>query len=314
MPELIPGLIWILDFDEDPANRAAAAAALTPYRDSRAAPALRRALEREKDEKNRENIVNALLGCGGFSDEELAVAVEAYARLALTGEGKDKIEDALTLDSDSPLPLKVSVGRVLFDEGHEEAAIQVTEGLAARLVERARALRAPQPALARQILRVIEGSTLRAAEIDLVEGIGEGRADIESITSALEARDELRKGVGVELGDLLKRGGYAAGVAAVLLGDDREWSALLAGDDAKAQLALLACARYLREKLQVELVRGRLGTPNRALAMAAEKYLEVEDSPEARKLILARRPGEARILGDLSALSGDPTDIGWYKE
>jgi hypothetical protein len=70
----------------------------------------------------------------------------------------------------------------------------------------------------------------------------------------------------------------------------------------------------LREKLQVELVRGRLGTPNRALAMAAEKYLEVEDSPEARKLILARRPGEARILGDLSALSGDPTDIGWYKE
>src|SRR4030095_5492457 len=43
MPELAPGLIWIVGYDEDPDNRAAAAAALTKYRDPRAIPALRRA-------------------------------------------------------------------------------------------------------------------------------------------------------------------------------------------------------------------------------------------------------------------------------
>src|SRR5262249_45258510 len=46
-PELTPGLIWVLDYDEDPNNRAVAAEALTQYRDPRAIPGLRRALEKE---------------------------------------------------------------------------------------------------------------------------------------------------------------------------------------------------------------------------------------------------------------------------
>jgi HEAT repeat protein len=53
MPELAPGLIWILDYDGDPDKRAAAANALARYRDPRAIPALRRALEKEKIERWR---------------------------------------------------------------------------------------------------------------------------------------------------------------------------------------------------------------------------------------------------------------------
>jgi HEAT repeat protein len=73
-PELAPGLIWVLDYDEAPYNRAAAAEALTKYRDPRAIPALRRALEKEKGEQNREKIVTALAECGGLSDDEMAAA------------------------------------------------------------------------------------------------------------------------------------------------------------------------------------------------------------------------------------------------
>src|SRR5215813_7121115 len=306
MPELAPGLIWIVNYDEDPDNRAVAAAALTNYRDPRAIPALRRALEREKDEQNREKIVTALAECGGLSDDEMAAAVEAYARTIVDKGGAEKIEAARYNQAlDNPLPLKVSVGRILNDS----ETIQATEGMAVRLLERAKALRATEPAVAREILRVIEVAPLIPVEVNLVERIGEGRADVNSVALALEYRDAIASSAGDELNGLIKQGGYAAGVAAAILNDEREWKAALESGDAKTQLALLASARYLRDKLTVELVARLLNSPDRALAKAAESYLEVEDSPEARKIILARHPGEVRILGDITAVSDGDSDV-----
>lgn len=300
LPESVAGLIWILDYDESDYYRALAAEALTRYRDSRAIPALRRALDRETNEARRARIVRSLAECGGFSDDEMVAAVEAYARVAVTEKGNQEIGDAMSGDSDKPLPLKLSVGRIL----HESKTIQVNEGLAARLFERAKALRAALPAVARKILSMIEGAPLRVAEINMVERIGEGWVDVDSVTLALTIRDRLRRSAGNELYSLAKQGGYAAGVAAVILNDDREWKSLLEGRDTEAQQSLLAGARYLRDKLPVELVGKLFDSPNRALPVAAESYLEVEDSAEARKLILARRPGEAYVLGEITAVWG----------
>jgi HEAT repeats len=301
MPELAPELIWILDHDEDPCNRAAAAEALTKYRDPRAIPALRRALEKEKGEESREEIVTALVECGGLSDDEMTAAIEAYARMTFTVEGAQEIDRVTRIngaDKALPLDLKVGVGRTL----RKLMPIPGAEGLAVRLFERAKALRATEPAMAREILSGIEFAPLRAARINLVERIGEGAVDSYSIVRALEDRAALREGAGDELYGFVKQGGYAAGVAAAILNDGREWKAALKGRDAKAKLALLACARLLRDKLPVELVGELLYSPNRALANAAESYLEVEDSPEARKLILSRHPGEAYIVGDITTV------------
>src|SRR6266498_1475685 len=125
---------------------AAAAEALTKYRDPRAIPALRRALDKEKVESNREKIVTALAECGGLSDDEMALAVEAYAKMVVSDEEEREIDRAKdSRDSDNPLPLKVSLGRIL----HESETIQATEGLAVRLIERAEALRLTQPAVSR---------------------------------------------------------------------------------------------------------------------------------------------------------------------
>jgi HEAT repeat protein len=311
LPESVAGLIWILDYDESDYYRALAADALTRYRDPRAIPGLRRALDRETNEARRAQIVTALAECGGFSDDELVAAAEAYARVVVTEKGSQEIGDAMSGESDKPLPLRLSVGRIL----HESNRIQINEGLAARLFERAKALRAAQPAAARKILRMIEGAPLRVAELNMVERIGEGWVDVDSITLALTIRERLRRGAGNELYSLVKQGGYAAGVAAVILNDARELKSLLEGRDAEAQQSLLAGARYLRDKLPVELVGKLYDSPNRALSLAAESYLEVEDSAEARKLILARRPGEAYVVGEITAVwGGDYVALDWEEK
>jgi hypothetical protein len=301
-PELTPGLIWVLEHDEDEENRATAAEALTNRRDPRAVPALRRALEVYKDERRRENIVIALAMSGGFSDDEMAEAIEAYAGMVVTQAGEEEIDQAMRGESEKPLSLKISIGRIL----NNSDKIHATEELAVRLIERAKSLRASRPAVARLILRRIEDEPLRAAEINMVERIGAGWIDLDALKLALQNHRSLRKSAGDELYRLIEQGGYAAGVAAAVLDDEREQRETLAGADTKAQLALLAGARYLRGKLPVELAGKLLNSTNRALAKAAESYLEVEDSAEARKLVLARRRGEAYILGDITPLANDP--------
>jgi HEAT repeat protein len=310
LPESVAGLTWILDFDESGDNRAAAAGALAQFRDPGANPALRRALDREEDEERRVDIVTALAECGGFSDDEMAAAIEAYAKVSPDEEGGLDANYDEPEDEKKPLPLEVSIGRIFSDSLRS----QFTEELVVRLIERAKALRATQPKVARRLFSVIEGLSLRAAEINLVERIGEGWAGVDSIKLALGIRDSLQKSAGDKLNELIEQRGYAAGVAAAILKDEREWQTMLEGRDAKAQLALLACARYLRDKLPVELAGRLLGSPNRALANAAESYLKVEDSAAARKLIFARHPGEAYILGDNSSPANFPNNIGVMKQ
>src|SRR5262245_23122131 len=112
-PELLSGLLWVLEYDENHSIRAAAAEALTQYRDPRAIPALRRALEKEEDEYRLDKIVTALAECGGLSDDEEAAAIEAYAKMVVTKEAAEENNQAKSGDSHMPPLLQVSVGRTL---------------------------------------------------------------------------------------------------------------------------------------------------------------------------------------------------------
>jgi hypothetical protein len=291
LPEAMSGLIWILDNDEEGESRAMAAEALIHYKSPQAIQPLRRALGRENEEQLREAIITALIQLGGFSDEEAAADIEAYARKAVTTEGQKEIAEIAGGDSNKSLPLPVSIGRV-YGQNEE---IEIPEGLAAKLFERAKALRATEMAVARQILSIAENADLMIADLNLIERIGEGWIDVDALKLALEWRASMRKRAGDELAKLFKQGGYAAGLAAILLDDESNRTDLLKGKDQNAQLALLAAARYTREKLPVELVGKLLSTS--LLAVAAESYMEVEDSAEARKIVWARHPGEAKILG-----------------
>jgi hypothetical protein len=307
MPEIIPDLIRVLDYDEDSGARAAAATALTQYRDARAVPALKRALARENAEVGRGHIVTALAQCGGLSDAEIAAAIEAYAEYAVTLTDEEEWRSLLHVNVPAtPLPLDVSIGLTL-DRSDEIAA---TEGLAVRLLDRVKELKRSRPAVAARILKVIERSPLHVVNLDLVRRIGANEADADVITFALDIRDDLNKSVGDEMRALLKQGGQASGIAAVLLKDEGVQLDILRGADVPARRALLACARLAFDKLPVEVVAKLLDGPP-PLALAAERYLESEDSAEARRVLYARRPNEALILG--AQVGFDPRRSGFPK-
>src|SRR5262249_31043896 len=115
-PELAPGLIWVLYNDEDPDNRASAARALAQYCDPRSIPALRRGLEKEWGLEKKEckdncrSIIFALVKCGGFSDDEMAMVVEAHVREAPLADGEQKSMAASAVPSLRPPLPNASIG------------------------------------------------------------------------------------------------------------------------------------------------------------------------------------------------------------
>jgi hypothetical protein len=306
MPESIPGLLWVADNDEGAYAREVTVDALTRYCDPRVGPALKQVLSGEPDEVVREQMALVLARCGGFSDEEMAAAVEAYADVAATVEGQQTIKEISSGESERRLPLNVMTGQALFESDMNWAS----EGFAAILFERLKDLR---PGAAKLILDKIRALPLNVARVKLIERISDGSANLADLKLALRERGSLVEDLSIELSDLAKRGGYAGGIAVIMMKDRDSQTGILKGKDVKAQIALLAGARYLIEKLPIELLRDLIASPDKTLAQAVENYLEVEGGAAARGLTLARRPNESKILGDISCLADYQNELGDLK-
>ena len=96
----------------------------------------------------------------------------------------------------------------------------------------------------------------------------------------------------------------AAGVASTLASDPQAQEKLLAEADDLARIAVLACARLVRDRLPIDQVASLLSHHDPLLSLAAERYLEAEDGPEARAWVQGRHHGEALLLG--ARMSFDP--------
>ena len=236
----------------------------------------------------------------------MASAVEAFANMAATAEGQALIKEISSGESGMTLPVNVFIGQTVFQSDMSWA----TEGFGAILFDR---LKGTPPAAALLILNKIRSLPLIIARARLVERISESSANIADLKLTLRIRDLLAEELRVELSELIKRGGYAGGIAAIALGDRGRQIEILKGKDAKAQIALLAGARYLCEKLPVELLRELIISSDKTLALAVENYLEIEGSVAARKLILARRPNELKIVGDITCLAVYQNELGELK-
>ncbi|NOT61070.1 MAG: HEAT repeat domain-containing protein, partial [Acidobacteria bacterium] len=293
LPEALDGLLWILENEADEDLLMRAAECLLAYRNPIAAPALRRALERTTDEAPREGFITALYECGGFTDDEIAAALEAFARKMIAPTGADDVANArYNLNGKAEtLPMPISIGRVV----HESQTLAATEGMTLKLFERIRQLRRTNLPLAKQLLEIIQNVPLPIADQFFAERIAEGWVDADGVMLALERRDTMKKHAGDALVKLAYGNGAAAGVAVALLDNEERARDLLKGSDVLAQKALLACMRYMRDSLSVDLVAPLL--KNAALEKFAERYLMVEDSRAARELVWARHPREAMILG-----------------
>jgi len=291
--ESVPGLIWVVRHDAG-SNLADAARALAHYGAKEAIPALRRAFSRETPQwHNRLTIVDALLSLGGFSDDELVAALEAYASQVaiLGGEGAFR-EAAYGLRETTPFPEKMWLGWFVSGlSGHAD------ERVAEKVLDRVSALWQQEPVKSRALLDSVANCPLGAVDRGLVRHIAEDRIGASAVRTAIKRREDLRRNVGDRLRIVAGKGGTAGGIAAVVLEDEAALSGMLDGTDGDAQRALLACARLVRIPLDVAEVGRLLASEDAAVSLAADRYLESEDSAAARLLLWARSGRRARILG-----------------
>jgi len=306
LPESVPGLIWAVEHDESAFafERSYAAESLAKYKDPRAAPALRKALSNEKNEDHRRRIIPGLIACGGLTEEEQVNALEAYAIKMSTPEGREDLTRYRS-NGDDPLPILESIGKYLALQN------DAPEPLVKAVLARATNLKKSNQPLAQTLLEIAQQWQSRQVDLDMLHRIAAGTADANTIANALSRREKLRETLGVELQSLMASNGSAQSIAAVLLDDSGSIQSLLGSGNESTQIALLACARLTQTPLPVDVVGGLLGSKNRLLALAAERYLLVEDSKEARELLWHRHLNEAFMTGwreDIEPIGGNNLD------
>lgn len=306
VPEAVPGLIWIVTNDEK--NRRTAAQALARYKAAQAVPALRIALQSETNEQTRAVLIEALIASGGFTIEEQTAALEFFAAFISTPEGKKQVEreeryyegeeegeedeeDEEPKEKIAPLPVAVSTGKYI--SGMSEPS----DALVLQVIERRKELLKTKPEIAQILTDVLKNWEGRAADLFRLNEIKNNSADVETVLKVLTARKSLREKVAAEIALMRGAAGAASGLAACITENETELASAFHNDNIDTRVSVLACARLLRAKLPVTEIGTLLKNQNKLLALAAERYLETDDSPEARSLIWAAHPNEAVILG-----------------
>lgn len=292
VPEAVTGLIAVIDREND-RDRATAARVMASYPDPKAGPALRRLLEKETRGRTRMDVVKALVACGGVTEDEAVSSVEAFAEEVVLHESVYELRVELLMQGPGGRTApSVLIGMYLAESPPPGEAV------AKRLMERARNLGPKAPRVAAALREVLADWPAQAIDQDLAALIADGAADAATITAALRRRDSMRLKAVKELEKATASGGIAAGAAVLLLGEPGKIDAVLEGSDTPARRTLLACARLVGEHLPVPLVGSLLRSEEAPLAEAAEAYLTAEDSPEARRLVLALHDGQTAILGE----------------
>ncbi|MEP6902811.1 MAG: HEAT repeat domain-containing protein, partial [Actinomycetota bacterium] len=287
MPESIPGLIWLVENEDDDD----AADVLAKYKDSRAVPALRSALSKTSDERIRKSFVEALIACGGFSDAEMIGAMQMYVQTILTPDGYKKVEERDDWDDKNPLPLEISIGKFLARQKVPN------ESFVRALFERINELQKTKADVAKKLLEIANKWQGKAVDTEILKRLADGRADVDTILTVLARRKELRESVPLELSWLTAKSGLPRAVGVAVFEDETQMASFVNQNNLETQITALACARLLRIKLPVREVGALLDSNDKLLVLAAERYLESEDSREARDLVLAKHPNEVLILG-----------------
>jgi hypothetical protein len=309
LPESVPALITILMNEEE--NRYQSAEALARYKDPRAVPALKLALSNEKNPYRRNVFIRAMDECGGISDDEKMSSLELYATAISTPEGTLQLMNDIyrQVDADgkqqNPVPVALSIGNFVAEQ------IEPTDGLASRAVQRLKILRKTKPAVAAALAGIMQKWRGRIIFVERLRQIRDGEADLETILTALAQRKEIREKIENEVFSMRTSAGIGRGIAPCLSEDNLDFLSVLRQKDADAQAAMFGCARLLRVKLPVAEVGAFLKNANKTVALAAERYLESEDSVEARTIVLAQHQNEAVILGARYAFVPDPKNANY---
>ena len=299
--------------------RTSAIPALAKQKDARAVPVLRRLLP-ETNVYERASVIGAIQACGGFSLAEQLDALETAAkgvRAEMDNEGRAVNTAAYNTNAyvtdyaeryaneGSPLikrpPTTAEIRKTLGEQLTQ--ATEISDVLARALVDRIEVLDTKNPPLAGAYRRMVLHWQNAAINVLLLSDVKRGVADADAIVRLLGQRKELRERQSTDIFNIRTGKPSAFGISACLLEDAADYETILETGNAEMKTALLACSRLLRIKLPVAKVAENLKAPTGLLPVAAERYLEAEDSPEARMIVLARHPNEAKILGARSAFT-----------
>jgi len=294
--------------------------ALGKQKDGRAVQPLRRILMLPEGENyERGNIVGAILASGGFSIAEQLAALETSAkgvRDEITAEENAAAANssfntysaynspalyanAVNAPQPGRAPTAAEINSLLGEQLVRSETI--SDELARGIVDRVEYLDTRDAKLAAAYRRMILNWKNAAINILLLRDVKRGIADSDAILRLLSQRKELREKQSGDVADLRNGKPAAIGIASCIFEDAGDYLPILESGDTESKIALLACARLIRAQLPVAEVAKHLASKNDILAMAAERYLESEDSIEARNFVLAKHPGEAKILGATSA-------------
>jgi hypothetical protein len=309
--------------------------ALEKQKSPQAAAALRAVLP-VVESWERQNVVKALLASNGFTIAEQIEALEETAKnineqertAAMSNVTSNTVSGNFAgSDVDEPMPvvmsnmsvttngvpafrsqtfnpndLKLLLGSQLV--GLEEPSDQLVKAVIDRINFHEK--KNPQLAAAmRQIIQNWKGAAINAL---LLRDLKDGKSNLAAIVKLLILRREMREKQPADVTDIRAGNATALGISACLLEQSADYDAILDNGNDEAKTAMLACARLIRAALPVSKVAENLKSANKLLALAAERYLESEDSPEARGIVLAQHPNEARILGARTAFVAGVTD------
>jgi hypothetical protein len=310
--------------------RSYAVMALEKQRSPQAASALRQILP-QVEQWERQQVVRAILASNGYSIAEQTEALEEVAKNinqqqpeALASNMTSNavvINDELPSNADvisnvqiyraqnaDPNNLKMLLGTqvIAIEEPGEE--------LVKAVIDRINYHETRNPPLAAALRQIIQNWTGAAINALLLRDLRAGNSNLPARMKLIIQRKQIREKQPNDIADMRGGSQTALGISACLLEQTNDYDALLDGGSDEAKTAMLGCARLIRASLPVAKVAANLQSPNKLLALAAERYLESEDSPEARSIVLARHAGEARILGARTAFVPDDTQLAIYAQ
>lgn len=306
--------------------RSEAIGALAVQGDMRAAPVLRRIL-REVEGYERNGLVRAILMTKGFTVAEQADALESYAKKvreqqvttnAAVANAMATAERAMNMaanaaswdDHEAPRPVRpyLAIDPDDLNMMIGQQLIQIEEPgdpLVREIVARISLLEKREPETAETLRSMLLAWKGRAINALLLKDLKDNKSSSAAVLKLLSVRKELREKQQADVFDIRTSNPTATGISACLLESEPDYAAILAGDNTEAKAAVLACGRLIRAKIPIPEVAKFLSSKDKRLAMAAELYLESEDSAEARSIVLSMHPNEAKILGATTAFWPD---------
>jgi hypothetical protein len=270
----------------------------------RAGPALRAMLNSSEDYE-RSMVVAAMIASKAFTAEEQVNGVVLLARERAAAAQDEPVSInsmpavSAYANTTAGTPVYESLPLLIGQQLVNRSTVgdDVVNGVIARI----ESLERREPKTAAALRAIVEGWDGPAVNAMMLSDLKRGRSTNSGVVKLLAKRKVLQATHINNVFDLRQGVPAAVGIASCLLEDANDMNAMLGGGNAEATAAMLACARMIRAKLEVERVAPLLGSQNKLLARAADLYLESEDSPEARAAILARSPNMARITGATTA-------------